>query len=696
MLQSRNLDDQQYRDIVDHALGRIPQLCPRWTNHNPSDPGVTLIELMAWYKEMQQYHMNRCTNDIRRKLLKLAGGDIRPAAVARCGIELLQPERGHPALSRLETPEGVVFELLEEIGPRQASIAAFYVESAAGCTDVSAIMERPEADIQPFAFGAAGRTDFLIAFDALPPQRLRLWFQVKDVLPAPRNPFAPAGQTPRRIRWQMEGLGQAEPVLDDTHALSVSGYLCFEIPPAWERTRLGPDGGERWYLRAVLEDPGCEETVCLSAVSALRYQAAQRETWSRSRLLTAAAEPACRALFADALAREGAFTVFLRTAVGWEQVLNAQELRTPDGRRGVQLDSRRAAADGRPNLRVVCSDPIHYADLFYDSTGQPGMTIQMELGGRQALPEAFSLICDTRLEDGSVRPEVWRCAEDFCASGPRDRVFVYDPVQETIRFGDGRNGAIVPRGRAAIFLADLTLSSCGAGNIPEGSRLCFTEGRVPVRCMGASGGSDRESLDDAAARFLRKLNHPNKCVSAEDYEIQARRTPGLRVASARAIPGFDPLEPTGESRHSVVSVVVVPAGPSCRPVPDSRFLAAVQAHLDRLRPVCTIVRVTAPRYVGVSVSAQLRVSGPVEEAELRAAIEDCLAVRQGGRGIGDMVSRHEIGMALQRVRGVLSVSRIALRADGTAQSGAGDILLPRDAAAYLKDCGFSVRCRQDL
>ena len=30
MLQSRNLDDQRFEDIVEHAVGRIPQLCPRF------------------------------------------------------------------------------------------------------------------------------------------------------------------------------------------------------------------------------------------------------------------------------------------------------------------------------------------------------------------------------------------------------------------------------------------------------------------------------------------------------------------------------------------------------------------------------------------------------------------------------------------------------------------------------------------
>lgn len=694
MLQSRNLDDQRFEDIVEHAVGRIPQLCSQWTNHNPSDPGITLLELLAWYKEMQQYHMNRCTDDIRRKLLYLAGGDIRPASAARCGIRLLRadtPAR-YPALSRLETPEGVTFELLEDVVPNDATVAGFWVESAGGYTDVTAMLDRRDAGVQPFAFGGTVKTDFLIALSTLPQGTLRLWFEVRQPQLATRNPFLDEGQMPRIIQWRWEGFGAAKVLSDETHALSQSGYITFMVPEGLEKAVLGADSGAYWYLRATLGDPGCEETVCLSAVEAGRYRAAQQATWSQSRELTVEPSADCRALFDDALAAVASFTVFLRTEDGWQQA-EAQEISGDTGRRGIRLNSSAAAQDGAPNLLVVCADPIHYMDLFHDSTGLPDQTITLDLGGRQALTEGFRLICDTLQADGSVRPEVWRCVEDLYASGPGNRVFVYDPALETIRFGNGRNGAIVPRGENAIFLADLTLSDCSAGNIPEGERLRFIEDDTPVWNTAAAGGADRETIDGAAGRFLRRLEHPHKCVSAADYETEARRTPGLRVASARAIPGYDPLEPTGCSRYPVVTVVVIPANQERRPLPDERFLAAVRDHLDRHRPIGTVVRVIAPQYIGVTVSAQLRAAGPVDGAALRQAVADYLTVGRGERSIGDMVVLHEVSAAIQQSPEVLAVERIQLHFDsaGCTQTPTGDALLPKNAVAYLKDCLLTIR-----
>ena len=43
-----SLDDRRFQDFVDEAKRLIPRYCPDWTDHNVSDPGITLIELFAW------------------------------------------------------------------------------------------------------------------------------------------------------------------------------------------------------------------------------------------------------------------------------------------------------------------------------------------------------------------------------------------------------------------------------------------------------------------------------------------------------------------------------------------------------------------------------------------------------------------------------------------------------------------------
>lgn len=72
--QLKNLDDRKYKDLVEEAMGRIPTYSPEWTNHNPSDPGITLIEMFAYLTEILLYRLNRVTEKNIHTFLKLLNG----------------------------------------------------------------------------------------------------------------------------------------------------------------------------------------------------------------------------------------------------------------------------------------------------------------------------------------------------------------------------------------------------------------------------------------------------------------------------------------------------------------------------------------------------------------------------------------------------------------------------------------------
>jgi hypothetical protein len=54
-----DLDNRRFDDLVGDLRALIPQLAPDWTNHNIADPGITLVELMAWVAEVSLYRANR-------------------------------------------------------------------------------------------------------------------------------------------------------------------------------------------------------------------------------------------------------------------------------------------------------------------------------------------------------------------------------------------------------------------------------------------------------------------------------------------------------------------------------------------------------------------------------------------------------------------------------------------------------------
>ena len=147
-------------------------------------------------------------------------------------------------------------------------------------------------------------------------------------------------------------------------------------------------------------------------------------------------------------------------------------------------------------MLVISLDAGHSSRLLFDARGLPGETFFLDLEGRTVLTEDFTLLCDTLDRDGSIRPALWRCVEDLQACGPRDHVFTYDSVRETITFGDGEHGALLHPGKGAVLAASLTLSYCGGGNIPGGENLSFEEDGTAVR--NSAAGRRRGAGDGGA------------------------------------------------------------------------------------------------------------------------------------------------------------------------------------------------------
>jgi predicted phage baseplate assembly protein len=87
-----NLDDRSWKQIVDEAIRLIPRYCPEWTNHNSSDPGVTLLELYAWMTEMVIYRLNKVPEKNFLTFLDLIGVRLQPPEPGRAVLEFTPAE----------------------------------------------------------------------------------------------------------------------------------------------------------------------------------------------------------------------------------------------------------------------------------------------------------------------------------------------------------------------------------------------------------------------------------------------------------------------------------------------------------------------------------------------------------------------------------------------------------------------------
>lgn len=85
-----------YDGLVQQALAVLPAHAPQWTDHNVSDPGITLIELLAYFSDALLYRLGRSGMAARPGFLSLlggtpAGGDLDEALRSRVA-ELAQAD----------------------------------------------------------------------------------------------------------------------------------------------------------------------------------------------------------------------------------------------------------------------------------------------------------------------------------------------------------------------------------------------------------------------------------------------------------------------------------------------------------------------------------------------------------------------------------------------------------------------------
>ncbi len=73
MLPQVRFDTDQFRDLIEEYRTLIAGIYPEWTDYNYHDPGMTFLELFAWMKENQQFHMEQLGDAHYEAFFRLLG-----------------------------------------------------------------------------------------------------------------------------------------------------------------------------------------------------------------------------------------------------------------------------------------------------------------------------------------------------------------------------------------------------------------------------------------------------------------------------------------------------------------------------------------------------------------------------------------------------------------------------------------------
>ena len=698
MLPIPELDDEGFRQIVEQARSMIPRLCPDWTDHNEHDPGITFLELFAFLKESQQYHLDQIGPRNRQKFLKLLGMTRRARAGARTHAAVWADRGILPRGTRLMAGD-IPFETERPADLSGGALLDGFVWDGQRPVGFSARSGGEGGKLRLKLFGreAVPGNGCYFRFDAPWSQSLplRLYFWVSQDWPVVRNPADQDFRPLAELRWEvLDRTGWRELTVeeDQTRGFLFSGAVVLTggIPCPWEEAPAEE--------RAFLERPGCWLRVrmvsggydvppVVTGVSERLVPVCQRETDAR-----------CRRV---ALEHGRVEDDSLLTAAGEYEVYRAR----PDGTwtrcEGVQRENRPGGStftvpDGGEEEALLLLWRKGFARRLGVGDGFPGQSY--ELPGKGQLAEDLQLLIAEPDQPGVW--SLWQRVEDFDASGPEDRHYLLDEEAGTVSFGDCIRG-MAPEGE--ILLAGHAVTLGPGGNVKAGriSALAAEDGAdcgVDRRAVtvsnpdDASGGVDRESVEDCLDRCRRRLRRSDRAVTYADYERLVRAAPGLMISNCKAIPVQRLPRPDGSLEENCVTVVVEPYSLHRERKLPPAYPENILGYLEGRRMLGTRVALLPPAYVNITVYAEI-LSQPhyVDARErIQAAVADFF---QKGWEFGAPVRYSVLYGIIDTLDCVQRVEALTIDAQGKGITRGinGDVLLPYNALAVLRSASYQVR-----
>jgi predicted phage baseplate assembly protein len=607
-----NLDDRRFQQFVDDAKRYIQERCPEWTDHNVSDPGVTLVETVAYMVDQLVYRLNRVPDKNYLAFLNLLGVTRFPPGAARAPLTFwlsapLDQTITIPAAAEVAAPlspdeEAVVFSTLADLRIVSCELKALLVRPDGEQASDRTVQITEHKDVNCFAERPRPGDTLLFGLSVPAPScavALRVDSRVDGVGVDPRQPPLVWEA------WTPDGWQQCDVHRDTTGGLNRPGEVVLHVPPRHVASRLARI--EAGWLRCRIVEP-------------------------RQRQPFYSVSPTVR-------------TASACTVGGTSLASHATTV----------TDEPLGASAGVPGQRIRLAKAPVIADpemLLLESSDGDGWQ-------QWSLVDSFAM---SGPDDPHFRLDP---ATGEISFGPAVR-----QPDGTVR----QYGAVPLKG-AVLRARKYQIGGGWAGNVARGT-LTMLRTSIPYVTRvenreAARGGVDGETVDEAKVRAPVTLRAQERAVTPRDYEELAHQA-APETARIRCLSVDEAKHGSGAVRVLVVPQATIDRGGRLRfeqLVPSDELLSRITGFLDERRPIGVRLAVGPPYYQGVTAVVTLHAfrgaaTESVQAAALQALFDYLDPITGGpydtGWPFGRPVHSGELFAVLQRVPGVAAVDEVRL------------------------------------
>lgn len=581
-------------------LDRLAATLPDWTEGNPADVGIALVELLAYAADYLSYHQDAVATEAYLGTARLRTSVRRHARLLDYRVSDGAGARAWVALGVDAAADGVVLPgpVTVEAGAPADAPGTLFLTRVTGVSPTATAAQAAEA-----------LRDGAQPFEALHDLTLRAgWSELRFYTWGDEDCCLPRGATCAWLRNQGDALAELAPgrplILEEArgagsglredadparrHAVRLT-QVAFTVDPLFPDTAGDPPGSQR--LRVV--------EVRWSAEDALPFPLCLREVPDPESL-----------------------GELVPVTVARGNVVLVEHGRTlapqPLGRAPAGGGWRPQLAEG-PVVRQAGVPGATGTRLPFDPVGPAARALAGD--PRQALAAV-------RLRETSANDRLWLPAPDLLDSDAFDREFVVeseDDGRTKLRFGDGEHGRAPAAG--AMFAATYRLGGGHGGNVGAEAIAHVVLGEPGIlevrNPLPARGGEEPEPNAQVRLYAPQAFRVQQRAVTEADYAAAAQRHPSVQRAAAT-------FRWTG-SWHTVFLTVDRKGG---LPV-DAAFEDELASFLEPFPLAGFDLEVEPPRFVPLDIGFTVCVGQGHLRAEVKAALLDALSNRDlpdGRRG----------------------------------------------------------------
>ena len=662
MLNARNKLNKTHEQMMKDVYSEIPIYSEEWTNYNPSDPGITILENLMLFELLQYEQLDETSDKVMQKLLKMVGFEPQKGKCARVLLEAkgLKEAVDLPANQKFRLGD-MSFETTKEKRLDPCKLIGVYAGKNGEYKDYSYVLDA-EITIGAYVFGKTPQVGSEIYFvmNQVPEPQTETIFYVNTATNQLRNPL---GEKDRnrftKIEWECfteEGFVPIN-VKDNSEGFLFDGEMRFRMP-AQEAVPYEIGNIKGYVFRGRLTRAQYDMPPKLQHVSGFLLEVWQKDTqaivypFAKSNTITIRSE----------LMEEGYYKVLCKEEKGssyrmyeeaWGESGQGRYFTVTHEEPGVfQIHFNKQKYGYAPaRLKQAVKVAVYNRQMMYqyylgEVLGYDDQEI--ELPKKNLVTDSFCILAMRYDENGEpiydfVKPNRMQDEElSYYLFENEGKIRILDA-------GDFIG--------AKLYLASIAVSDGEDGNIRENNWFeptgVLAQAATFRNPANGTGGCFMETLEQTRKRYVQDIYKPYTAVCGKDYEELVQTTPGLCIHKVKAIMDYD---------RNCVEIAVKPHSLERFPVLSPEYRRILSARVEQCRLLSTRVEILQPVYLAIQVKGTIYVKRHYEHCkeEIEDALREELDYISGDQSFGQVVSFDRIFRKLEMLDCVSHVYDLVL------------------------------------